>query len=249
LATAQELTDPHLSIYVPPPRAGRGVCRVCHGSSSDYARCWSCKTNREKASNPLDLVVPISLTRTDMEAKAQLHNVLRDYKYADDPEVRAEHRLLIAATLLRFLTVHESCIEGAAGKPYDTITVVPSKRGRAGAHPLEQAIALAPPLEEMHERLLEPGPGTIGRNAPVDNGFTATTDAQARSVLLIDDTLTSGAKLQSAASALALGGATVVAGVVLGRVIDVNVEKYPERAEFWKRQAETPFDFGTCCLE
>jgi hypothetical protein len=45
-------------------------------------------------------------------------------------------------------------------------------------------------------------------------------------ILLIDDTFTSGARLQSAASALALAGATVVAAFTLGRFIrpDYNVE-------------------------
>src|SRR5438445_13765230 len=71
MATAEELTDPHVSIYVPPPRAGRGVCTVCHGSSGQYARCWSCNKTRGLVQHAVGLVVPISLTRTDMEA--QLH--------------------------------------------------------------------------------------------------------------------------------------------------------------------------------
>jgi predicted amidophosphoribosyltransferase len=41
-------------------------------------------------------------------------------------------------------------------------------------------------------------------------------------ILLVDDTFTSGATFQSAASALALGGADVIAGVVIGRVIDTS---------------------------
>jgi hypothetical protein len=247
VATAQELTDPHLTIYVPPPRAASGICRVCHGSSGTYVRCYSCNATYHAVTHPLALVVPVSLTRTDMEA--QLHNVLRDYKYADET-VRARHRLHIAALLQRFLVGHRGCIEGAAGGSFDVITVVPSKRGRAGAHPLEQAIALAPQVDAIHERLLEPGPTDIGRNAPSDTGFVANENAAGRRVLLVDDTLTSGAKLQSAASALTLGGATVVAGLVLGRVIDVsNTDHYPERAELWRQQTRVPFSFDTCCLE
>jgi len=248
LPTAKELTDPHLSMYVPPPRAGRGVCQVCHGSSGQFARCWSCNETRGKVTHPLSLVVPVSLTRTDMEA--QLHNVLRDYKYASNSAVRDRHRLHVAALLLRFLAGHRSCIEKAGGGGYDVIAVVPSKRGRAGAHPLEQAIELAPDLEAIHERLLEPGPGEVGRNAPSDTGFVAHETAAGRRVLLVDDTFTSGAKLQSAASALTFGGATVVAGLVLGRVIDVtNADRYPEPLALWKQQAKVPFDFETCCLE
>jgi hypothetical protein len=245
--TAQEITDRHLSLYVPPPPAGSGICQLCHGWSGGFPRCWSCNETCRKVTHALELVVPVSLTRKD--AEAQLHNVLRDYKYSRFEEVRQEHRVHVAALLLRFLAGHRRCIESAAGMSFDTITVVPSKSGRTGPHPLEQAIDLAPRLLEVHARLLDPGPGTIGRSAPADDGFVANEHTPGRRVLLVDDTFTSGAKLQSAASALTLAGATVVAGVVLGRVVSVNPGEYPERAEFWKRQAETPFSFDTCCLE
>ncbi len=52
---------------------------------------------------------------------------------------------------------------------------------------------------------------------------------------------------QSAASALALGGADVIAGVVIGRVI--HPEFSDEMRELWERQRAIPFDFGFCCLE
>jgi predicted amidophosphoribosyltransferase len=252
VATARELTDPYLSTYVPPPKAGPGVCEVCHtatGGDPPYRRCWSCLETCKLVTRPIELVVPISLTRTDMDA--QLYNVLRDYKSELVPEsVRAQHRAQMAALLLRFLARHRDCIKRAAGVDYDTITVVPSKRGRVGPHPLEQVIALAPDLAATYERLLEPGPGEIGRNAPADDGFVAAEAARGRRVLLVDDTMTSGSKLQSAASALTLRGARVIAAVVLGRVIDVSdPDRYPEKLELWERQRRLGFDFDTCCLE
>jgi predicted amidophosphoribosyltransferase len=250
LATAQEITDPHLSLYVPPPRAGPAVCRVCHTWSGDYVRCYSCNRTRGLVTHPLGLVVPFSLTRTDLEA--QLYNVLRDYKSGSMiEEVRSQHRLHIAAILQRFLGRHRGCIEQAAGRAFDTIVVVPSRRGRTGIHPLEQAIDLSPLLSPLRETLLEPGPGTIGRNDPVDDGYIAIQTAAGKHVLLIDDTFATGAKLQSAASALTIGGATVVAGVVLGRVVDTTSEdpRFAGRKPFWKRQAKTPFSFDVCCLE
>ena len=69
-------------------------------------------------------------------------------------------------------------------------------------------------------------------------------------MLLLDDTFTTGASFQSAASALSLAGADVVAGVVIGRVIDTgNADRFPDKAALWKRQRAIPFTFGTCCLE
>lgn len=249
MPTAEEFTDPHLSTYCPPPPAGSGVCAVCHTATSGYYRCYSCHETVRQVAHPIELVVPISLTRTDMEA--QLYNILRDYKSGSvDESVKARHRLQIAALLQRFLTRHRSCIVGAAGVDYDAITVVPSKRGRTGTHPLEQAIALAPRLAGELETLLDPGPGEIGRNVAVDDGFVARPEARGRAVLLVDDTMTSGAKLQSAASALTPGGARVVAAVVIGRIIDVSDPlRFPEKLELWNQQRKLGFDFDVCCLE
>jgi predicted amidophosphoribosyltransferase len=248
--TAEELTDPYISTYCrPPPAAGPGVCEVCHTATSGYRRCWSCSETIRVVTHPLELVVPISLARTDMEA--QLYNVLRDYKsgYVDE-RLQARHRLQVAALLLRFLTRHRDCIAAAAGGDYDTITVVPSMRGRAGTHPLAQAIELAPDLAAEHQTLLDSGPGEISRNVPADDGFVARPEADGRAVLLVDDTMTSGAKLQSAASALMQAGANVVAGVVLGRVIDVSdPDHYPEKLALWEQQHRIEFDFEICCLE
>jgi orotate phosphoribosyltransferase len=66
-------------------------------------------------------------------------------------------------------------------------------------------------------------------------------------VLLIDNTFTTGARVQSAASALALAGADVVAAVVLGRF--VRPDYSAEARQLWERQRRLGFDFDTCCLE
>jgi hypothetical protein len=249
--TAEELTDPYVSTYVPPPPAGPGVCEVCHGwtgtryDGSRYPVCLNCRGVIPRVNYPVLLVVPISLTRTDLEA--QLHNVLRDYKYAGDPDVRARHTLQVAGLLARFLRSHRRCIENVAGDRYDTMTIVPSKRGRTGKHPLQRAIELVPDFADVYEPLLRPGAGEIGRRAPARDGFVATGAASGRAVLLVDDTLTSGAKLQSAAWALAEGGARVVGAVVLGRVIDPAFSE--EAAALWTARQRLPFDFEQCCLE
>ena len=130
------------------------------------------------------------------------------------------------------------------------MTIVPSKTNRVDAHPLESAIMLGEPLRDEYMRLLEPADvGRIGRARSSDQGFVAADDANGRRVLLVDDTFTSGATFQSAASALVLGGAEVVAGLVIGRVIDTSNASYPEKLELWERQRRVPFSFETCCLE
>ena len=62
-------------------------------------------------------------------------------------------------------------------------------------------------------------------------------------MLLVDDTFTSGARAQSATSALNNAGATVAAIVPIGRVIS---PEYNE--DFWKRQSHLVFDFDVCCV-
>lgn len=55
-----------------------------------------------------------------------------------------------------------------------------------------------------------------------------------------------GSTFQSAASALALDGASVVAGIVIGRVI--HPEFSDETGALWDQQRKVPFDFNVCCL-
>jgi phosphoribosylpyrophosphate synthetase len=65
-------------------------------------------------------------------------------------------------------------------------------------------------------------------------------------VLLLDDTLTTGARLHSAASALRLNGASAVAAVVIGRVI--NPEWNENCRRIWDQARATQFTFEQCCL-
>lgn len=88
MATVEEFTDPHLGTYTPPPPPGPGVCDVCHGFlNPGYTRCWSCDNSTESVSNPLELIVPISLYRVG----EQLHTVLKDYKRSPSERVRERH--------------------------------------------------------------------------------------------------------------------------------------------------------------
>ena len=57
-----EYTDPYLETYTQVPKAGPGVCRVCHGGpNDDYAICFSCGHTMSQVTFPTELVVPISL--------------------------------------------------------------------------------------------------------------------------------------------------------------------------------------------
>ncbi|TMK48013.1 MAG: hypothetical protein E6G66_10625 [Actinobacteria bacterium] len=66
-------------------------------------------------------------------------------------------------------------------------------------------------------------------------------------LVVVDDTFTTGASVQSAVSALRLAGARVIAVVVIGRV--VNPDANPEEAALWEAARKTPWRFNKCCRE
>lgn len=192
-------------------------------------------------SQPCPLIVPISL----YEVGHQLHYQLRNYKDGSSAIAR-DFLIKTAAMLGYFLQLHSECIAGAAGGPWDVITSVPSSTERKGEHPLVRAINLLPDVRDEYESLLERGEGPIGHLLASDEGYRPLRTLTGERVLLIDDTFTSGARAQSAASALSIAGATVTAIVPIGRVISPGFS--PEVAAYWKRQGASVFDFNTCCI-
>jgi predicted amidophosphoribosyltransferase len=192
-------------------------------------------------SRPTGLVVPISLYQTT----GQLWYVLRKYKDSPDAQLRQRFTLQIAATLSRFLRLHEGCIAAAAGRPWQGITLVPPSHEREGPQPLEGAVNLVPALRGQYVRTLRTVVPRVPRLAS-DEAYEVVTDVGGLDLLVIDDTFTTGASIQSAASALQLAGANVVGAVVVGRVI--NPEFTPETKALWAKARELPFRFETCCV-
>jgi hypothetical protein len=181
--------------------------------------------------------VPISL----YSIPSQLHHVLRHYK--DAP--RAGLDVQAICMLMYFLALHQECIESVGGA-WDFVTNVPSSSGRSGTHPLVKAMAKVPALHAQYRDVLTRGPGNLGHLIASDDGFTVTAPIHGQRVLLVDDTYTSGARAQSAASAIALAGGIVSAVVPVGRVI--NPQFSPTTKDYWSTCAASPFDWAVCCV-
>ena len=245
MSALTELTDPYLDQYTPVPPVGPGVCDVCHGAPrTGYTRCRSCWEVMRQVSRPVSRVVPISL----YETTDQLWTVLRGYKDGRTAGQRTRFTLQVAATLGRFLAGHQRCVAGPGEPPWDLLGTVPSTGGRRGLHPLRNAIRLlSAPLGDREAELLAPGPVRVDHNHADDRGFVVRAEVRGRRVLLVDDTFTSGARVQSAASALQLAGAEVVAVVVVGRVIKPAYNQETQR--LWEQARGRRFTFDTCCLE
>lgn len=243
MTTVADIAEPLADICVPVPYAGEGVCERCHNRPNPGFRiCYSCDDVDRQVSRPCELIVPVSL----YEIPSQLHHYLRHYKSGRLPQRDDEFSLKVISLLCHFIGRHRRCIEMEAGGGWDLITTVPSTSGRYGEHPLVSALRRVPRIFSTYERLLEPGPVKVGHRVASDRGFVPVRALSSRRVLLVDDTFTSGARAQSAASALNLAGAVVVAIVPVGRVIDPSWE--PTR-EWWEHQKRQRYNFGSCCLE
>jgi hypothetical protein len=122
----------------------------------------------------------------------------------------------LRALLLVFLHDHGGLVWRQAGMTGPThACVVPSRRGRPGPHPLYVLLGefLALPWTVL---CIQPGADPLARTLDPDR-FHAPRPLTGASVLLLDDTWTSGGTAQSAAVALKRAGARSVAAVVLGR--------------------------------
>ena len=223
----------------PVPPVGPGICRVCHHvPSPGFDDCWSCGTTMGQVSMPVQHVVPITI----YETRGQVWHHLRQYKDSPDPATRKQLRIPLLAVLARFLTRHGDCV---APGGWDLITCVPSTRRTETQHPLLRGMRRVRSLQESVADLLEPGPTALGHNQADDRGYVVSEPGSER-VLLVDDTFTTGARLQSAASALSLAGHEVAGAVVIGRVFTPDWSADHQRV--WDDCCARPFD-PTMCVE
>jgi hypothetical protein len=191
----------------------------------------------------LDAVAPISYS----VAHEQLHHALAAYKRLSG-EVADRLRLQLAAVIWRHLALHESCIAAAAGidGPFALVTAVPSgEPAREQSHPLRWIVGeVVGPTRDRYERLLRPSQVAVVPRTFDPAKFAALRSLDAESVLLIDDTWTSGANAQSAAAALKSAGAGAVAVLVIGR----HVNRGWRDNDRILRALPSPFDWTVCPL-
>lgn len=241
--SAKDVTDPKVSYFRSVPGPGPGVCKICHGApGAGWSVCWGCDHVADQLSNPVSLVVPITLATKN----GAMYDVLVRYKRQNPSPARHEARLLLAAMLVRFLGSHSGCISLAAGAEWDLITIVPSTSDRAGPHPLESVMSMNSHLESLFLPTLKKGPVQTTHNSASDQGFTAVADVSDRRVLLVDDTFTTGARGQSAASVLGANGAHVLAILPVARLITPGFSE--EAQALWDKAKKVPFNFETCCV-
>jgi len=246
--TVFELSEPYRNHLIPILPRGRGVCAVCWTAvDPDFRLCYQCNTARVAYDRKLaNVVVPIALA----VKREQLAHELWHYKYDVDASVRSRLRTRLAAVLWRFLGEHEAHIADAVNVPgFDIVTTVPGTQQREGEHPLARiAGTIVGHTRDRFEPLLTLAPDAARKaHALLADRYRATHALRNNpSVLLIDDTWTTGGNAQSAAIALHEAGAATVAIVVIGRHFD----RAFGRSEAYYQQAKArKFTWDTCCLE
>lgn len=220
------------------PRLGPEVCVHCFDLTDGGTRCRHCSYDPTF----VDAMAPVSYSI----GGEQLHYALAGYKRAYGTPARY-FMAGLAAVLWRHLEDHETCLARAAGADgFDLVTTVPSSNAaRDATHPLHRLVGqLVKPVSPRYARLLRRTDTAVTAHRFHAERYVATADVRARTVLVIDDTWTTGANAQSAAAALKAAGAERVATLVIGRY--VNREWGHNDRQL--RRLPLPFDWGRCAL-
>jgi hypothetical protein len=194
-------------------------CPVCRGPRrARFALCFCCQATTGQLRLPLTPVVAMAHYRLG----DALHGHLRGYKDAALSEARRVHTAHLAARLRSWFTADDHRLVRRFASGWDVVATVPSSC-RPGVAPVDAVVAAVPELGR-HAPLLIRGPEATGHLVAARRGFELA-DGEDRSslvgrrVLVVDDTVITGSRAQSAAAALRISGAHVVGILVLGRVV------------------------------
>jgi hypothetical protein len=194
-------------------------CPVCGSRTrARFALCFCCHATAGQLRLPLTPVAAMAHYRLG----DALHGHLRGYKDAPLPEARSVHTAHLVARLRSWVTADDSRLAHRFGSGWDVVATVPSSCRPAMA-PVDAVVTAVPELGR-HATLLIRGPEVTGHLVAARRGFELADGVdrdglRGRTVLVVDDTVITGARAQSAAAALRIHGAHVVGILALGRVV------------------------------
>lgn len=222
-----------------PLPASPGICAVCRGPAGQrLCRPWA-EHAQVLGQTVADVVIPISYAPRGTQHAYNLR------MYKDGKTGRGPSRVDLTALLHFFLSRHGRCIWRAAGARPGGVAIVPSTQNRSGEHPLWR---LAQPLRALPRIDLRTNPDRCGEAHTLNPERFAVADGSAPpagTVLLLDDTWTTGSCVQAASHALKRAGAERVAVVVLGRWLNPEFEP---TGPILNRLKDAWFDMETCAV-
>jgi len=238
-----EFTDGLADDLVPMAPDAADVCPVCRaGKAPSWETCSSCERTLAQVAHPCRTIIPVSYyTKPEADEPASpFRDAMHGYKDAETAQDRLDFSLVVGGVLVRYLVEQGDALAQHFGE-WDEVVTIPSTRTPP---PSALARVLADSFSEHIQspvEWLKPGPGEMRWVQASEDGFVTTVDVEGVRVLLIDDTFTTGARMQSAAHALQAAGATVVCGMTVSRKIRVN-DTY-RTVDLWARQSSTRFSF------
>lgn len=242
MPTVTELSDNYAGVMQNPLAPGAvGICGRCLTfATGGFNYCITCERHRQGDQFHADLVVPISYAAKGQ----QLYRALRGYKSALADQALIQFRATLAAILWRWVAEHERCTARALGiDEFDRVTTVPSSDpDRDRTHPLRDVVRVVDPLGPRFDRLLDRS-GKDVRPREVDpEKYEPRRDLDGEAILLVEDSWVTGSNAESAAGALAAGGAGPVAVLAIGRVLDLDFQDHRSRFD----ELPAVFDWDWC---
>ena len=225
------------------------TCSVCYGPKGSGDLCHRCAEHRAEFGPRLaDDVVILTYVR-GRQASESIHqsaHTVRAYKQSPPARKCAEDMALMvhAATV-----IHGECIEKTSGSAWSAVTFVPSRSRPGPIHPVAELARQVSRNNDAQNRLLldvaagfETPPDRTVRADRFEVPSKYADRVNGRHVLLIDDTWTSGAKVQSAAVALHDAGAKTVTALCVARWCRDN---WPDHKELLD-MCTAPYDALVC---
>ncbi len=195
-------------------------CPVCDGRARlPFPTCFCCATLTDQLRMPLSPLRAV----TTYEVGDSVHRQLRRYKDAPVAEARDRATGELARLVEGWLAVHADSLRGVFGSDWDLVTTVPSSHRPSGA-PADAVVTRVPDLARSHLPLLRRGPVATDHLQASRHGFELAAGVEpaslrGRRVLVVDDSVTTGARAQSASAALRRSGVRVAGILVVGRAV------------------------------
>ncbi len=159
------------------------------------------------------------------------------------PEAREARTSALAALVELWLAEHSERVRTRFGCGWDLVATVPSTCGRARS-PADALVERVPMLAELRLPVLTCGNDRLGHLSAARRGYVLSPALDRRvlrdrTVLVFDDSVTTGSRAQSAAAALRDGGARVTGILAVGRALGAGP---PHRARRVRATAGQPTD-------